>query len=130
MTVRVNTSGSLSVKGNALVYRGRYDPNIVAAIKAVPGRRYDPKKKEWEVPANYDSVNAVKDFPGVKILPEVYHLVNSRLEKANAVAVAKEIDKPEPIEPMPIKDVEPYGHQIRGYNISLRLFGWEGDRER
>ncbi|HEX7324347.1 MAG TPA: DEAD/DEAH box helicase [Rhodanobacteraceae bacterium] len=41
-----------------------YSPNAVAAVKALPGHRYDPPTHVWYVPANADTVAGVKAFAG------------------------------------------------------------------
>lgn len=115
--------GQVTVKGGALVYRGRYDPYVIEAIREVPGRKWEAGKKEWHLPANQESLNALQPFPGIKISTEAYRLVQSHIDATNAVHIAKQVDKPEPIAPMPIKDVEPFAHQIRAYNIALNLDG-------
>jgi len=115
--------GQVTVKGGALVYRGRYDPYVIEAIREVPGRKWNPSTKEWLLPANQEAFNALQGFPGVKISAEAYRLIQSHIDAANAVHIAKQVDKPEPIAPMPIKGVEPFAHQVKAYNIALNLDG-------
>lgn len=48
--------------GNGIEVVFPYDPNLVAAIKSVPGRRFDAVKKCWVVPLATMSANALLNF--------------------------------------------------------------------
>jgi len=40
----------------------KYDPVLVAAVKALPGRKYDPATRKWTVPAGPHVVDDILDF--------------------------------------------------------------------
>jgi len=109
----------------SLLYRGRFDRRVVEAIKQLPGRRYDPETKEWTMPPDPEAIDLLQQFEQVRITPEAWRAVQAREERAAAVMVAKQEEKPVPLQPMPLKGVEPFAHQITGYNVALSLFRLE-----
>lgn len=39
--------------GNSYIIKFRYDPNLIAFVKNVPGRQWDPKDKYWTIPKEH-----------------------------------------------------------------------------
>lgn len=103
-----------------LVYRGPYDPHVIETIREIPGRQWNKNKREWVLPLNQDTLNAFKDFPGIRISSDVYAALQMQQESQELARIMKESAKPEPVEPMPIKG-EPFAHQVRAFNIALNL---------
>ena len=123
-------AGTITVdSNNGLVYRGRYCPVTIEIIKSIPGRAYNPAKKEWRLPANEDVLKAFRGSDLVSIAPEALSLIQAKTETRDAIKQAKNVEKPEPLKPMPLKNVEPFSHQISGYNLVLISFGWAEDDE-
>lgn len=52
--------GSVAQDGPRLVIRCGYDPALVAAIKEIPGRRWDPVDRAWTTPIS--SIATVREF--------------------------------------------------------------------
>lgn len=115
--------GVVTVGESGLVYRGRYDPRIVQEIKKIPGRTWDPKRREWYFPARRDALRILEGLPQVNITPEARTVIQNRIEAEMTVQAVKEEERPEPVKPMPVK-VKPFAHQVKGFNIAITLFGW------
>lgn len=108
-----------AAEGGGLVYRGRYNRNLISIIKQLPGRSYNPETKEWFLPAEPEVVETLENN-GVEITAEARELVRQKVEAQEMIAQAKDQARPEPAKPMPLKGhIEPFAHQIKGYNISL-----------
>ena len=123
-------AGTITVdSNNGLVYRGRYCPVTIEIIKSIPGRAYNPGTKEWRLPANEDVLKAFRGSDLVSIAPEALSLIQAKTETRDAIRQAKTVEKPEPLKKMPLKNVEPFSHQIVGFNLTLILFGWAEDKK-
>ncbi len=119
--------GVVQAERSGLVYRGRYDPNIIEKIRDIPGRKWDPKRKVWYLPPAPEVIKVLGKEPKVEISREAREIIKRRVEAELTAQAVKEDERPEPKKPMPIK-VKPFGHQVRGYNFALALFGWgDGD---
>ncbi|MBX5470269.1 MAG: DEAD/DEAH box helicase [Thermoleophilaceae bacterium] len=61
--------------GLALVFRFAYDELLNAAVKRLPGRRFDWDTREWIVPARPEFAEEISDllavFPRIEVAPEV-----------------------------------------------------------
>jgi SNF2 family DNA or RNA helicase len=97
-----------------------YDACLVKdAIKAIPGRRWDPKKKVWTIPMTIEAVEQLKYIPG-KIEPIILERYRELKRIQDKTIEEKYAEQVEPIEPMPLKPhIKPYQHQIKIYNLGL-----------
>ncbi len=97
-----------------------YDAYLVKdAIKAIPGRRWDPKKKVWTIPMTIEAVEQLKYIPG-KIEPIILERYRELKRIQDKTIEEKYAEQVEPIEPMPLKPhIKPYQHQIKIYNLGL-----------
>ncbi|WP_026486827.1 hypothetical protein [Caldanaerobius polysaccharolyticus] len=95
--------------------------DVKEAIKAIPGRRWDPKKKVWILPATLEAIDHLKYIPGnVDIsIKNKYEELKRLREKTTNIKFAEEV---KPIEPMPIK-LKPFQHQIKAYNLAGLILG-------
>ncbi|MFN9843253.1 MAG: exodeoxyribonuclease VII large subunit [Planctomycetota bacterium] len=78
-------SGSVELDrdGANLCIRFGYRPDLVAAVKDIPGRRWDPKDKVWRVPATQvEKVYAVLTRHLFEFAPEVSSLLAGTLRPA------------------------------------------------
>ena len=124
-------AGTITVdSNNGLVYRGRYCPVTIEIIKSIPGRAYNPAKKEWRLPANEDVLKAFRGSDLVSIAPEALSLIQAKTDAREAVNQAKQVERPVPLKKMPLKNVEPFSHQIQAFNITLTLFGWAKNKDK
>lgn len=57
----------ISTDGRTFTITFRYNPQHVAAIKTIPGRRYDPQRRVWTAPVS--SVRAVNEFSALAGIP-------------------------------------------------------------
>lgn len=108
-------------KDGGLFYRGRYNPTVVDAIREIPGREWNPKDLIWTFPANRESLAVVTKFRDITVKPRVWDLIRGQEETLARAQQAKMDEKPEPVAEMPIKDVEPFAHQIKAFNMSMSL---------
>lgn len=97
-----------------------YDAYLVKdAIKAIPGRRWDPKKKVWTLPVTVEAIEQLKYIPG-KIEPIILERYRELKRLQDQVKEQKVAEKVEPIEPIPLKPhIKPYQHQIKAYNLAI-----------
>lgn len=97
-----------------------YDAFLVKdAIKAIPGRRWDPRKKVWTLPLTIETVEQLRYIPG-KIEPVILERYRELKRLQDQVKEQKIAEKVEPIEPMPLKPhIKPFQHQIKAYNLAL-----------
>lgn len=107
-----------------------YDAYLVKdAIKAIPGRRWDPKKKVWTLPVTVEAIEQLKYIPG-KIEPVILERYRELKRLQDQVKEQKVAEKVEPIEPIPLKPhVKPFQHQIKGYNIAGRILEVFNERQ-
>lgn len=92
---------------------------VKEAIKAIPGRRWNAKKKIWTVPLNVDAVDQLRYIPGQiePIILDKYGELKSIQQITTKEKFAKKV---EPIEPMPLKkNITPFQHQVKAYNMAL-----------
>lgn len=95
--------------------------DVKEAIKAIPGRQWDPKKKVWILPATLEAIDHLKYIPGnldISIKNKYEELKRLQSEITN-IKFAEEV---KPIESMPIK-IKPFQHQIKAYNIAGLILG-------
>src|SRR3954470_1647526 len=61
--------------GRALVFRFAFDELLNAAVKRLPGRRFDWETREWTVPARPEYAEELAEllavFPRIEVAPEV-----------------------------------------------------------
>lgn len=97
-----------------------YDAYLVKdAIKAIPGRRWDPRRKVWTLPVTIEAIEQLRYIPG-RIEPVILERYRELKRLQNQVKEQKVAEKVEPIEPMPLKShIHPYQHQIKAYNLAL-----------
>lgn len=86
------------------------------AIKAIPGARWDPWEKAWEVPCTQEAAVALRYVPGIALPEPLAALLPAGDGMTDAVNAALV-----PVAPMPIK-VRPYAHQVAAYNAALSEF--------
>lgn len=93
---------------------------VKEAIKQIPGRRWNPKKKIWTVPMNIETVDMLRHIPG-KIDPYIFDRYNQLKKIQKETNREKFTEYVEPIEPMPLKkNIIPFQHQIKAYNMALK----------
>lgn len=70
---------------NQLALTFRYDPRVIAAVKTITGRAFDPARKRWTVPAEHvlEAMTALKPF-GFTCDPEVKR-IKERIEERKEV---------------------------------------------
>lgn len=56
------TAALIDVKGHEFIVTFEYDSALVAAVKSVPGRRFNPQTKCWTAPISSDAVAALKNL--------------------------------------------------------------------
>lgn len=97
-----------------------YDAYLVReAIKAIPGRRWDPRKKAWTLPATLETIEQLRYIPG-QIEPAIFEQYNKLKQLQAQTTAQKMAEKVEPIEPIPLKaHIKPFQHQIKAYNLAL-----------
>ncbi len=120
--------GIVATDDKGLVYRGGYDRRIISIIRSIPGvsgLNYRPESKEWALPPCREVLDFLGPIPEIKISPEARAVIQNRIEAAQVVQAVKQDDeKPEPVRNMPIK-MDPFAHQVKGFNVVLALFGWD-----
>lgn len=90
------------------------------AIKAIPGRQWDPNRKVWILPVTIEAIDKLRYIPG-KIDPAIITEYQRLKEIKTMTTAMKLAEKVEPIEPMPIKShITPFQHQIKAYNMALQ----------
>lgn len=92
---------TLTRDGDRLAVAFPYDPGLVAAVKAVPGRRWDPGRKVWTVPIGSPELQAFVErtsaIGDADVLAEVAGAAQARLDSAEASrATSADIDIPVP----------------------------------
>ncbi|MBL8756061.1 MAG: exodeoxyribonuclease VII large subunit [Planctomycetes bacterium] len=100
----------LDADGAHLLIRFPYREDLVAAVKELPGRRWDPKQKVWRVPATHaEQVFTVLSRHLFEFAPEIPSLLAGTLQ-------AKPVERPRPRaaagtaprpEPMPLASAAP-----------------------
>lgn len=116
---------ALSREGPTFLVSFFYDPEVVAGIKGIPGRRWDKQRKRWEVPANVDTYDAlvriaklndttISVHPGV-----VAEIANEREAQQAAMAIASHDDGEAAYGHDYV--TEPYAHQRAGLAFLQRL---------
>lgn len=97
-------------------------------IKEIPGRAWNPQRKVWELPPNYDSFRKMLTIaPNIMVGEGVKELLDKRKAEEAEVLRQKDIPWQEQvaIREMPIK-VKPFQHQVAGYNVVGSIFGLWG----
>lgn len=64
---------TITMSGGKFTIRFEYDPNIVTAVRALPGRKFDGATKTWTVPVNAPAAAAIPPFAeahGFDLSPE------------------------------------------------------------
>lgn len=101
---------------------------IKDAIKVIPGRKFDGDRRVWILPATIGTVDILKTMiPSAWLDPEIKKLYDKDKDVLAEVQSTKFADHVEPLAPMPVKLGEgksPYQHQIKGYNMALKVFGY------
>ncbi|GAB4146345.1 MAG: exodeoxyribonuclease VII large subunit [Planctomycetota bacterium] len=73
----------LSADGTQLLIRFPYREDLVSTVKELPGRRWDPRQKQWTVPvASVEKVYAMLSARYFDFAPEVSSLLAGTLGKA------------------------------------------------
>ncbi|SET46415.1 hypothetical protein SAMN05660297_02484 [Natronincola peptidivorans] len=106
------------LKGNEIILLDSYPYKEL--IKEIPGRKWDSTAKIWRVPATIDSIEMLKNV--IKLgsdIEKIYHKQQQLRRKTEMEKTALHV---EAIAPMPIK-VKAFQHQIKGYNMALRMMG-------
>ncbi len=104
-----------SLVGDRVVVRAPFA--LKETLKAIAGRRWDPKSKAWTYPATPHAAASLLDAIGPEHL-ERDHGVEELLVKAQAerdaamIQVASEAD----LEPIPRTKTSPWLHQLRAYH--------------
>ena len=80
-------------------------------VKALPGARWDARRRQWHVPATPAAAKAVCELVGDAASLAVRELA----ERADLVAGIK--GRPEDLEPIPNARTKPWTHQLIGYHM-------------
>lgn len=102
------------MEANQILLRAPYTRKD--AIKQIPGARWDPYARGWNLPLNEETAIAVRCIPGVAIPEQLAALIpveSQMIDTFDADAAA--------IAPMPIR-LKPYAHQIAAYNAAITAF--------
>ena len=86
------------------------------AIKAIPGSRWDPFEKCWQLPQTKEAALALRCVPGLAI-PEP---LAALMPKMDGMMDAVNADV-KPVVPMPIR-IKPYAHQVAAFNAAIAEF--------
>lgn len=118
---------TVEYENNQFVISFSYNPSLVSAVKQIPGRRFNPEKKNWIAPI--ESAIEVSQFISdngftaneatQEILKQHINKANTILEESKAVSAEIEIPKPEGLEYLPYQKA---GIQF-ALNRSNTLFG-------
>ncbi len=86
------------------------------AIKAIPGSRWNPFEKCWQLPQTKEAALALRCVPGLAIPEPLAALV----PKMDGMMDAVNADV-KPVVPMPIR-IKPYAHQVAAFNAAIAEF--------
>lgn len=104
--------------GETLLVAFPYDPDLIAAVKLLPGRTWNKSRKRWEVPATVEAFEQLRSIAAHHDIPLTAHpslvAAMSRQKKAEALAsvIARTDMDPGTIEYA--HRTEPYQHQRAG----------------
>jgi len=88
-------------------------------IKNIQGRKWDSQNKIWKIPFSEEAINFLKNIPECQIDYKIIELYKQRKQAIRTIEEIKTADVVEPIEPIPLKDVQLFQHQIKAYNAAL-----------
>jgi site-specific recombinase XerD len=57
--------------GHELDFAGSFTPDDLAAVKAIPGRRWDPERWVWVLPGDAKTLKSVEDAFGARVVPRL-----------------------------------------------------------
>jgi len=120
--MRVSITSPPWANGRFIAISTEYDPGIIAAIKSVPGRRWDPGRHVWLIPLTPESHAALLTHLPRYAEPIIERDLASRLEaRAHDLAAVERI-KAHGDGVVPFAYLtEPYGHQRAGLDFLVRL---------
>ena len=74
-------------------------------IKTIPGRRWNPREKVWEIPLNEENLQlVVAMFPGIKVYPEIRQILVEKQGRWTKLQSGSLILRmPKPLGPIPLK---------------------------
>ncbi len=58
-------------EGHELTFTGPFTADDLAAVKAIPGRRWDPERRVWMLPGDSDTLKQVEAAFGAGVLPHL-----------------------------------------------------------
>ena len=108
------------IKENQIFLRCDYTDKDKA--KEIPGYRWNKEQKCWVYPLSVEVIRQIYASFEPETLPDTAMVVDFMLAQADRVQKAKleGWENAKPFEPMPIK-VQPFKHQVLGYNIGINL---------
>ncbi len=101
-------------------FRGYYEDK--EAIKTIPGRRWNPREKAWEIPLNEENLQlVVAMFPGIKVHPAIRQILVEKQGLLDEAAKWKlNPEDAKPLEPIPLK-TKPYTFQVAAINMGITI---------
>src|SRR5690606_24015643 len=118
---KMHAKVELDRKRNRIALRCDYADRELA--KAIPGYQWDSTSKRWTYPVHPDTVKHIREmFPMASIDSDVIEAVSEmakQQEQADRLKAAG-WEAAKPLEPMPIR-VQPFRHQILGFNLGITL---------
>ncbi len=115
---------TVALEGRSLVFTFDYEGDVVDAVKAITGRRWDSKRKVWVVPAtSAQQALGVAAVHGFDIDPEI----KAQLQKSAADAVNRGVDSEAKDADLVVKGLGTV-HPDTGATLALRPFQKAGIR--
>ena len=112
---------TVTMHDGVLELRAAYEDREIC--RTLTGRKWSKARKCWTLPVHPDVVDEIaRVFPSVQIDRDVTIAVDRMRDAARLVQAAKDEgwEAATPIAPMPIT-VEPFRHQVLGFNIGVQL---------
>ena len=106
------------INNNLIEVRDCYE--VKEFIKELPGRRWNKDRLCWTIPLGLDNCFQLKKW-GAEFSDELREAANQLYKDINKVRSIKLAETVEPIAPIPLKGINPFQHQIKAYNIALKL---------
>lgn len=107
---------------NRLVVQMAYSADLIAAVRAVPGREWDKKRKTWTIPSSGDTVAALKNALPVDVEMMVPAALRARIVAEIAAANEAKVIRDAGDADVPWRlHSTPYAHQRAGLAFLDRL---------
>lgn len=95
-----------------------YDYRAIAG--QLDGAQWMHAAKSWRCEPSRENIGVVLSIAGIQTDSAVIDLARAMAPPEDVTTGADAT----PVRPMPIRGVKPFAHQVAGYNLALRIFGW------